>query len=422
MYMYKKFSIILCLFCAMYSMSQDTLNFKGDLHIQSTVLPITLQIINQKDTTLVFMGSPAQTKELVAASKTKITEDSVKVNIKSLSVRVRLKYSEDKQTLTGTFKQGAFSTDITFNRTESQYTMQRPQTPQPPFDYVIKELQFKNPDCAYDFHGTLTYPKCNGKFPCVVLVSGSGCQDRDENIGGHRPFFVIADYLTKNGIAVFRYDDRGFGSKDTNMYRGTTMDFAEDTRCAINMLKEQKEIDANNIIVLGHSEGGLIAQILGAKYKDIKALVFMAAPSINGRDILITQTEAMLKAQNYTKEQIEMNTNTIRNTKYDTNSLNGYWFDYFCKFDPKDYLTKLKMPILVLQGEKDIQVLLNENIPLMKKYLKRNKKVEYKLYPELNHLFQQCTTGTPDEYIMISQTIDSQVLQDIKDFVLSITK
>ena len=182
------------LFCISFIQAQDTVHYKGILNItDNQSLPITLQIITTKDTNIVLMGSPAQTEQMIPATKTKLTEDSVKFNISNIGVKVRLKYLNNRNELKGSFKQGLLNKDITFRKTETLFTFNRPQTPLPPFNYLEKELTFRNPDSKYLFHGTLTYPKNTGKFPVVVLVSGSGCQNRNEELFNHKPFMVIAD-------------------------------------------------------------------------------------------------------------------------------------------------------------------------------------------------------------------------------------
>ena len=419
------------LLCGLLLQAQDTVNYKGDLNIsKEQSMPLTLQIITLKDTVKVLMGSPSQTNQLIPATKTKITEDSVKFNISNMSVKVRLKYINGKQTLHGTFKQGLLNKEITFERTESLFAFNRPQTPLPPFPYKEKELSFTNPQCEYVFHGTLTYPDNkaldatdNKKYPIAVLVSGSGCQNRDEEIFQHKPFMVIADYLTRNGIAVFRYDDRGFGSKDTNMYKGTTYDFACDTRQAVQMLKNEDMIDKDNIFIIGHSEGGMICEILGAKYDDIKGLILMAAPAVSGKEILMSQTEAIMRLNGASQSDIDRALQETENVKYDTSSINGMWLDYFYHFEPAEYLKKINNPLLILQGGKDMQVLCDLNIKAMRKYLPESQKNRHeKVYPDLNHLFQHCKTGNPDEYALTEETISTEVLKDIKEFILQTVK
>lgn len=385
-------------------------------------MPLTLQIITSDDTTKLFLGSPSQTRALFPASKTKFTNDSVKFNVSNMGIKCRLKYFNDKQTLQGTFKQGLLNKNITFYKTDQLFSFHRPQTPQRPFAYNEKELKFENPNCKYLFHGTLTYPQKEGKYPLVVLVSGSGCQNRDEELFAHKPFMVIADYLTKNGIAVFRYDDRGLGSTDTNMYKGTTEDFAMDTRCAIQMLKKQDCIDTNNIFVLGHSEGGMVCQILGKESKDLRGLILMAAPFVSGKEILLSQTEAILKLNHTDTNDIKTALNDIENIKYDTTTISGLWLNYFYHFEPSKYVSGIKTPMLILQGGKDMQVLTDVNLTALQKTIpKRADNFTIRQYPNLNHLFQNCKTGNPNEYIQIEETISEQVLKDIKEFILEST-
>ncbi len=400
--------------------SQDTLYFKGDLQIiDAQSIPLTLQIVMSDDTTKLFFGSPSQVTELFPATKTKFTNDSVKFNVSNIGIKCRLRYLNDKQTLKGTFKQGLLNQNITFYKTNKLFSFHRPQTPQRPFIYNEKELKFENPNCKYLFHGTLTYPKKEGKYPLVVLVSGSGCQNRDEELFAHKPFMIIADYLTKNGIAVFRYDDRGFGSTDTNMYKGTTKDFAMDTRCAIQMLKKQDCIDPNNIFVLGHSEGGMICQVLGKEGKDLRGLILMAAPFVSGKKILASQTETILRLNHADTHDIETALNDIENAKYDTTTISGLWLNYFYHFEPSMYVSKIKTPMLILQGGMDMQVLADINLSALQKTIsQRTHNFTIRQYPDLNHLFQHCNTGNPNEYMQIEETISEQVLKDIKDFIL----
>lgn len=417
------FFLLLCLSMQCVVFSQDTLFFKGDLEINNSMkMPLTLYIVEKDSSKTILLGSPSQSNELFKADKIKITKDSVKANFNKLSVRLRMKYTEDKQTLRGTFKQGLLKQELTLMKTNKAFQLSRPQTPVPPFDYSIKELSFTNPQCKYIFHGTLTYPKQrdNKKYPTIVLVSGSGCQNRDSEIFLHKPFMVIADYLTKQGFAVFRYDDRGFASKDSLMYKGTTLDFAYDALSAIKMLENETMVDKDNIFVLGHSEGGLIAQILASQNKDIKAIILLSAPSINGKEILVSQTEKIMLLNNESKENINKAIEEIRSIKYDTTTLNGLWLNCFYHLDPKEYMKNIDCNVLVLQAGKDAQVIQEKNLPVFETILKN--KATIKTYPNLNHLFQDCTTGNPDEYVTISQTISPQVLNDIALWLKKQTK
>ncbi|MBR1770094.1 MAG: alpha/beta fold hydrolase [Bacteroidales bacterium] len=377
---------------------QDTLYYKADLELDKTkTLPLTLSLTREKDTTFYFLASPMQSKENFSPSKVKFNGDTLSLGFKKLNIVLKLKENEAGTALTGTFKQGLMQREVSFVRQNEKYELKRPQTPKPPFSYESKEITFRNPNSEYLFHGTLTYPKEKGKYPLVVLVSGSGCQNRDEEIFAHKPFFVIADYLTRNGIAVFRYDDRGFGETDEELYRGTTEDFAADALCAVNRVKQEEFIDRNRVGIYGHSEGGMIAQMLAS---ELNFIILAAAPAISGKDILKSQGADL---SSYT---------------FDTAKVNDYWLKYFYEFNPKDYLKKVKIPCLVLQGGKDKQVFAEENIPLMRKYLP--KKAVIKEYPELNHLFQHSQSGNPDEYMQNEETVSEEVLHDVLNFIKGI--
>lgn len=385
------------------ALQSDTLYYKGELSVDnSQKLVLTLQIIKDKDSTCYLFGSPMQTKELYSPSKVKHYGDTLSLGFKKLNLVLKLRPDKEKKTLSGTLKQGFFTKDISLCRQSAPFAWKRPQTPVPPYRYRSKELSFKNPEAQYSFHGTLTYPESGNKFPLVVLVSGSGCQNRDEEIFGHKPFAVVADYLTRHGLAVFRYDDRGWGSDDLQLYKGTTYDFAKDALSAIEMLKHEQIIDTNQIGIFGHSEGGLIAQILSDK---VSFLILAAAPAVSGKEILLSQGA------------------TIEEKDLDTNDINGYWLECFYRLDPKQYLSTIQIPTLVLQGQKDVQVLAEQNIPIMRQYLED--KATIKTYPGLNHLFQHCTSGEVSEYSQIEETFSEQVLSDILTFIeehISITK
>jgi len=386
---------LLCVSCIYSLAGNDTLYYKGNLQVtdkQSLVL--TLKIINKEDTTLYFLGSPMQTKEEFCPSKVKYKADTLSLGFKKINCVLKILPSDNKNTLAATFKQGLLFKDITLYRQKTEIGVHRPQTPIPPFEYENVELSFTNPNTEYVFHGSLTLPKHKGKCPCVVLVSGSGCQNRDSEIYGHKPFYVIADYLTKNGIAVFRYDDRGYGEQDYGLYKGTTMDFAKDAMSAIQMLKKQEGIDTNFIGIFGHSEGGLIGQILA---DSLDFVILAASPAISGDKILKSQGA------------------DLSTYKFDTTKINDYWLKYFYDFDPQVYLSKIHIPTLCLQGERDTQVLCKENIPVMQKLLPKNSVI--KTYPTLNHLFQHCKTGEVYEYFEIEETFATEVLQDIADFI-----
>lgn len=433
----------------------DTIRYSGRLYVDSNnSLLLTLMIVSQNDSMWAWLGSPDQTNQMFPVTKSYITKDSISVSIKDLSAKLRGVFVEDPQShykpladagqqrdnlansIQGRFFQGMNIRSITLHRYNGTSPYYRPQTPKPPFPYEVKEVQFANPQTPYLFHGTLTYPGSaaphnynvrhetpeapyNYRYPAVILVSGSGAQDRDEAIFGHRPFAVIADQLSRNGIVVLRYDDRGWGSSDTNLYAGTTADFAEDARCALQYLRSMPMVDTNCVGIIGHSEGGNIAEMLAAD-GSVDFAIFMAAPGVSGKEILESQTRYILQHQGATKEQLDKAVEGITQMAQKTSGMNNRWMNYFYHSDPTPYLRKIKknkVPVLVLQGGKDCQVLPEPNIRAMKRNLRR-KTATIAVYADRNHLFQPCVTGLPNEYATIEETIDPQVVKDMQAFIL----
>ncbi|MCL3779592.1 alpha/beta fold hydrolase [Prolixibacteraceae bacterium JC049] len=349
--------------------------------------------------------------------------------------------------------------------------LKRPQMPKAPFAYNVKEVTYTNPDKSITFGATLTTPKGEGKFPAVIMITGSGQQDRDETVFGHKPFWVIADHLTEQGIAVLRVDDRGIGKttgKET-LATATSSDFAKDVIAGLEFLKQQPTIDAKNIGLIGHSEGGMIAAIVAKQRKDIAFVVSMAGPGIKGKEILIKQfrknysqvlpaasVDSMIVfdsrlldvAMNYDKivaetifaqeligwvynqdENIQkMFGVTMQNGMKTVNSRQALmrykvytlpWYKYFLKFQPDEYLSQLQIPWLALNGEKDIQVLCDENLQGISKSFSKagNQKFEMKKYPDMNHFFQHCETGMTTEVEDIEETVAPEVLNDISDWI-----
>lgn len=310
----------------------------------------------------------------------------------------------------------------------------------------------------------MTKPYGKGKFPVVILISGSGRQNRNEEIFGHKPFLVIADYLTRNGMAVFRYDDRGMGeSEKGNLEECTTIDFATDTEAAISYLKTRNDIDLKNIGLVGHSEGGIIAFMLAAKNKDVSFVVSLAGSAIRGDSISFKQNERLAKqygmndsiwqtqaitlrkmysiVENATDtislkadlmefmlgtvpEQMRDNPMVKMQVEQQMKPMLSPWIRFFFSHDPAQDLKNIKCPVLALNGEKDMQVIADDNLPVIERTLKNNgnKNVTVIKYPDLNHLFQHSATGMPDEYEKIEETFSPEVLKDMKDWILKTVK
>ena len=326
----------------------------------------------------------------------------------------------------------------------------RPQDPQPPFNYQIEEVTFVNEKEGNTLSGTLTIPEGKGPFTAVILVSGSGQQNRDEEIENHRPFWVIADYLTRRGIAVLRYDDRGMGGSTGEVMAATSLDFSYDTEAAFDYLRSRKEINASKIGILGHSEGGIINFMVAARRPEVAFLISLAGPAVNGIEISKAQSEAMLRASGYSEEMIAFTQNSNKqlfdiveasNDREEADSLMrqlvkgwGYneeltektvgrctlpWMYYFMKYDPTDAIVKTTCPVLLLNGSKDLQVLVTQNFTAYEKIIAEYGKTNLTLreLPDLNHLFQHCETGLLEEYSDIDETISPEVLELIVGFV-----
>ena len=398
--------------------AQKTDYYEGNLEFKGQKLPLTLEVTMDKDT-IAFLGSPAQTKELIPATKIVLRNDSLMFSVKQLKATFKGKINQTKDTVCGNFKQMFVEIPLCLVKKEKpEITINRPQNPPANPSYIQEEITFRTQGVDYDFKGTLTYPKKEGKYPLMIMISGSGLQNRDEEIMQHRPFAVIADYMANNGIAVFRYDDRGFGSENAELFNATTLDYALDVESAINAVKNHPNIDADKIGLVGHSEGGLIAPIVASRNSEVDFLILLAGPGVNGMEVLIEQTKAICKVNGYSKKEIEEQLKALKKGELAGHS--HPWMKCFLELEPSVYLEKVKQPILVLNGTKDLQVLHYQNLPAIEKALKKggNKSYEIHKLKGMNHLFQECKTGSPNEYYEIEQTISPKVLKMMKDFVL----
>ena len=411
------------------------------------------------------LDSPDQGAKGIPCGKIEIENDSIRIDVPVIVGNYTGKINYDDKRITGYWNQAGSSFELNLEYTIEVSAPKRPQEPKPPFPYNVEEVKFRNEKDNITLAGTLTYPKENKKYPAVVLITGSGAQNRDEEIFNHKPFLVIADHLTKNGFAVLRFDDRGFGESEGNYSLATTMDFAEDVRAAVNFLKTRNEIDNQRIGLIGHSEGGMIASIIASTNDDIAFIVLMAAPGVPGDSILYLQTELIYKAEGQNTEKIQQILKVLREvysilkSDEDDTSLKeklkikfqelfdqlteeekkqygdpetymemeirmvmSPWFRYFLKFNPIEYLEKIKCPVLAINGEKDLQVSPNENLSAIENVLKRsgNKRYLIKQLPGLNHLFQASQYGTISEYGVIEETISPVALETITNWLKEI--
>ncbi|QEG20499.1 alpha/beta hydrolase family protein [Mariniblastus fucicola] len=372
--------------------------------------------------------------------------------------------SDDMQTIDGKWKQagGEFDlklTQVSLDETRPPKAPERPQTPKGPFPYRVREMIFENSAADIKLAATLTVPKEKDKPPVAILINGSGPQDRDESIADHKPFWVVADHLSRNGIAVFRYDERGVGRSTGTFEGATSADLATDVEAAIDYLKGRRDVDPTRIILIGHSEGGLLAPMIAARRDDVAGVVLLAPPGVNGVKVVINQSRLiaeasgtadeeelqmqekilelafeLLKSQPETNddfyEQFEAKTAEVMGEdaeKFElvpeievaVRQLDTPWFRYFAKYEPGPALEKTKCPTLVLIGEKDLQVDPKLNLPPIKAALAKsgNQDVTIEQLSGLNHLFQTCESGSPSEYMAIEQTFAPKALKEISQWI-----
>jgi pimeloyl-ACP methyl ester carboxylesterase len=360
-----------------------------------------------------------------------------------------------KNTISGHWQQGDSFSVLIFKRSDQILELRRPQTPAKPYPYAEEEVVFPNAKAGTSLAGTLTLPRGKGPFAAAILLAGSGPLDRDEADSGHSPFLILADHLTRKGIAVLRYDKRGIGKSTGNYDAATTADFASDADAALAFVKSRKEIDARRIGMIGHSEGALIAPMIASRSSDVAWIVMLAGPGTKGEQTMLLQSDLITRAGGMTDEQVakslefdkqsyllvrqEKDRGTLENKlgelvkasdlgpamppaflQRQIHWTSSPWFRYFIDYDPVPALQKTKCPVLALSGEKDLQVPPGENLPLIKKALEDagNKDFEVVEFLSLNHLFQHCQTGLPAESRAIEETFAPEALTAISAWVL----
>ena len=383
-------------------------SWSGKLKAGVTSLTIVLHLEQADGYVKVSLDSPDQGAKGISGFKEYLSDDSVAIKIESLGVTYRARLKEGK--LDGTFSQRGFSFPLVM--TKGVPEVKRPQTPKPPYPYETEEVTFTNEADSAMLAGTLTYPMGYDKKqkPMVVLfVSGSGQQNRDEELMDHKPFLVISDYLARQGIATLRYDDRATGkSVGGEVKNATSEDFARDAAAGIYFLRNKKAF--SKIGILGHSEGGTIAFMLGAQ-KKVDFIVSLAGPTVKGDTLLAAQSN---RIQGLSGQPATM---TIEKYRQTVAPMKNHWIDWFNDYDPTENIRKTRCPVFALNGDHDCQVISTLCLPALKQLLPPSKKHLIKEYPSLNHLFQHCKTGLPEEYSQIEETISPEVLQDIATWI-----
>ena len=383
-------------------------SWSGKLKAGAASLTIVLHLEQADGFVKVSLDSPDQGAKGISGFKEYLSDDSVAIKIESLGVTYRARLKEGK--LDGTFSQRGFSFPLMM--TKGVPEVKRPQTPKLPFPYETEEVTFTNEADGATLAGTLTYPMGYDKKqkPMVVLfVSGSGQQNRDEELMDHKPFLVIADYLARQGIATLRYDDRATGKSDGGEVKNATSeDFSRDAAAGIDFLRNKKAF--SKVGILGHSEGGTIAFMLSAQ-KKVDFIVSLAGPTVKGDTLLAAQSNRILNLSG------QPATMTVEKYRQTVAPMKNHWIDWFNDYDPTDNIRKTHCPVFALNGDRDCQVISTLCLPALKQLLPPSKKHLIKEYPSLNHLFQHCTTGLPEEYSQIEETISPEVLQDIATWI-----
>ena len=441
-------------------------SWAGTLKISSTQLRIVFNVSKDSLGNLkANLDSPDQGAYGILVDEVIVNGDSIKFIVGVVKGFYAGKIYPDSLKISGIWNQGGMSLPLDLRKTEKLEIPKRPQEPKEPFPYKVENVKFVNSKAGNTLAGTLTLPDKVGSFTAVILVTGSGPQNRNEELLGHKPFLVLADYLTRKGIAVLRYDDRGIGESTGDFTKATSEDFADDALAAVEFLKARKDI--NKIGVAGHSEGGIIAPMVATQSDDVDFIVLIAGTGIRGDSILILQTELILRASGTEEKLVKRDLNFFRkgynelltdkddehlkqvltaiiNEAYESLSeaeklevgnkemmvesqlgmLLSPWFRYFVQYDPYPTLTKVKCPVLAINGEKDLQVSPKENLSAIEKALIKGGNKNYKIVemPGLNHLFQKSETGSPTEYGNIEETFSPDAMKVIADWILEVTK
>ena len=440
--------------------------WEGKLKVNGGIeLRLALKVEKGKDGALnATLASPDQGANNIPLTSIDLKDDVLTFESKAIGAKFTGKKNKKGTAFEGEFNQGGAKLPLTIIKTDKVTERSRPQMPKPPFPYRALDVKYENKAGRVTLAGTLTLPPGAGPFPAVILITGSGAQDRDESLLGHKPFLVLADHLSRRGIAVLRVDDRGVGGSTGSIKTSTSDDFAGDVRAGLDFLKGRKEIDGKKLGLIGHSEGGIIAPIAAARSKDVAFIVLMAGTGVPGSQILEAQGQLILKAAGSSESEMKFERDAqkrlidiivqekdekvaqsklakalkeIRAAMSDSDrkalannpgglseaavdAFNNAWTRFFLTYDPRPTLRRVRCPVLALNGEKDLQVPAKENLGEIAQALKAggNRNVKTVELPGLNHLFQPCKTGSPSEYGTIETTIAPEALKTIGDWIL----
>ena len=459
------FVVVMLIISVSNSYAEDRVagHWEGHIEIPGQPLAVKIDLAVEDTDWSGTIDIPAQGAEGLPLSEIHVEEDDagvhVKFSIRGIPGNPTFDGQLQEAVISGTFSQGIAKFDFRLSR-EVVPDPVRPQEPKPPFPYQIEEVVFQNG--VVSLAGTLTIPPGSGPFPAVLLISGSGLQDRDETVFGHKPFWVLADDLTRGGIAVLRVDDPGIGESTPHPEPPTTADFATDVEAGVAFLKGDDRI--GRVGLIGHSEGGLVASIVASRRDDVDFVVLMAGPGVPGAELLRKQNERIFDAMgiagerkqnlltllerlfttltsDMAEDEMRQGVDEIVRKQFEINGIPreqhdetqvqaaveqtlNPWMRYFLSFDPRPALAAIKVPVLALNGELDVQVDVDQNLTAIIAAFEKggNQNVTVHRLPKHNHLFQRAETGLINEYAAIEETISPEVLDLIRDWVLSVTQ
>ncbi|MBI3838000.1 MAG: alpha/beta fold hydrolase [Planctomycetia bacterium] len=411
------------------------------------------------------MDSPDQGAKGIRIDTATLAGDDVRFEVKRIKGAFEGKLSADGREIKGQWKQLGPALALDLKRLDKEPDYSRPQEPKKPYPYAEEEVVYENATASVKLAGTLTLPVSDQSVPAVLMITGSGAQDRDETLLGHKPFLVLADYLTRRGIAVLRVDDRGVGGSTGDTAASTTDEFVGDVLAGVAYLKGRKEINPRRIGLIGHSEGGIIAPLAASRSADVAFIVMLAGTGTTGEEIVYRQGGLIAKAQGandltvaasrvvqrqifkIVKEEPDRSKaeQQVRDVLATAGTLAAVvvpketlqaqaetqvkavfspWFRFFLTYDPQPALRKVRCPVLAINGEKDLQVDPKQNLQPIEAALKEGGNSDYTLkeLPGLNHLFQHCQTGSPSEYATIDETFAPEALELVAEWIRERTK
>jgi pimeloyl-ACP methyl ester carboxylesterase len=438
--------------------AQDfTGTWQGRLRFMKFDLRLVLKL--QKDSSDRWSGtlqSPEQSKVAYPVEELTVRGDTLSFEVSEMETAYQGVFSADSNAFLGRFSQRGFKLPMKLIKGDDiDLLYHRPQRPRPPFPYTVEEVRIVNKEGGDTLAGTLTRPSGKGRHPSVVLITGSGPEDRDETVFAHKPFLLIADRLTRLGFAVLRCDDRGAGASTGVFATATPDDFASDVRAQVAYLRKRKDIDRKKVGLLGHSEGGIIAPMVAASDDKIAFVILMAAPAIDLFDLLLAQDSIAAKSEGAKRKDIDetITTNTRlfeivkssndsaeaarqmvdyldsagasdREIEASLRQLGTPWMRWYIGFDPAINLSKTKCPVLAMNGQKDVQVPAELNLPVIDSLLKASGNIRYSTvsFPGVNHLFQPCRKCNVSEYVDIDVTMEEEVLQRMGEWLSAQTR